>query len=57
MKALITQKEITNEFGVQCDCIESNYITFFEELNVELIPVSNFHLHGFNKISKSVVLE
>ena len=42
MKALITQKEITNEFGVQCDCIESNYITFFEELNVELIPVSNF---------------
>lgn len=42
MLGLITQRQITNQYGGECDQLEKEYITFFEKLGVELCPVSNF---------------
>ena len=42
MYGIITQREITNQYGGKCDQLEKEYIVFFEKLGVELCPVSNF---------------
>ena len=42
MYGLITQRQITNQYGGQCDQLEKEYITFFEKLDLVLQPVSNF---------------
>ena len=43
MKALITQRESVDQYSVGIDVLESTYVTFFERLDVDLRPVSNFH--------------
>ena len=42
MLGLITQRQITDQYGGQCDQLEKEYISFFEKLGFELCPVSNF---------------
>lgn len=42
MKALITQREGVDKYGVAIDSLESGYISYFEDLGYELIPVSNY---------------
>lgn len=42
MNALITQRQIKNEYNEDCDCIEKNYIEFFNSINLSLLLVSNF---------------
>ena len=42
MLGLITQRQIINSFGSKCDQLESEYITFFEKLNINLHIISNF---------------
>ena len=42
MIALITQREQLDAYGTPIDVLESDYVRFFEELGVRLIPVSNF---------------
>ncbi|WP_338948702.1 gamma-glutamyl-gamma-aminobutyrate hydrolase family protein [Fusobacterium varium] len=41
-KALITQREEIDSYGTLIDKMESNYINYFEELNIDLRVVSNF---------------
>ncbi|MBO4644095.1 MAG: gamma-glutamyl-gamma-aminobutyrate hydrolase family protein [Alphaproteobacteria bacterium] len=41
-RALITQREIKDAYGVSCDCLEKSYVDYFTEMSVSLIPVSNF---------------
>lgn len=43
MKALITQRETKDDYGVPIDVLESTYVNFFENLGIELTIVSNFH--------------
>ena len=42
MRALITQREITDSHGVSCDCLERSYADYFTAMGISLIPVSNF---------------
>lgn len=42
MLGIITQRQITNQYGGQCDQLEKEYITFFEKLGIKLRPFSNF---------------
>lgn len=42
IRALITQREITDAHGVSCDCLERSYADYFTGMGVSLIPVSNF---------------
>lgn len=42
MIALITQREQKDSYGTLIDVMESDYIRFFEDLGVEVRPVSNF---------------
>ena len=49
MLGIITQRQITNSFGVKCDQLESEYIEFFEKLNVKLVVVSNFQSVNLDK--------
>lgn len=43
MKAIITQREASDDFGGLVDILESNYVHYFESLGMELIIISNFH--------------
>jgi N5-(cytidine 5'-diphosphoramidyl)-L-glutamine hydrolase len=43
LKALITQRESTDMYGVKIDILESTYISFFEKMNLNLNIVSNYH--------------
>jgi gamma-glutamyl-gamma-aminobutyrate hydrolase PuuD len=45
VKALITQREQVDKYGVSIDVLESKYIIFFESLGINIIPVSNFSLN------------
>lgn len=45
MKALITQREQLDSYGVPIDVIESTYVTYFEHLGVDLFQLSNFTLN------------
>ena len=49
-KALITQREEIDSYGTLIDKMESNYINYFEELNIDLRVVSNFQKNIVNKI-------
>ena len=42
IRALITQRQITDSYGVSCDCLEKSYADYFTAMDVSLIPVSNF---------------
>lgn len=42
MKALISQREITDQHGILIDSLESNYVHYFESIGYKLLPVSNF---------------
>lgn len=42
MKALISQRECIDSHGTYIDVLESDYIKFFESMNVMIFPVSNF---------------
>lgn len=42
IRALITQREITDAHGVSCDCLERSYVDYFTGMGISLIPVSNF---------------
>lgn len=42
IRALITQREITDAHGVFCDCLERSYADYFTGMGISLIPVSNF---------------
>ena len=42
MKALITQREQLDSYGVPIDVLESTYVTYFEHLGVDLFQISNF---------------
>ncbi|MCR5260457.1 MAG: gamma-glutamyl-gamma-aminobutyrate hydrolase family protein [Candidatus Gastranaerophilales bacterium] len=42
MKALITQREVTDSYNVKCDMLESTYIPYFESIGINAVPVSNF---------------
>lgn len=39
---LISQKVIKDKHGQKSDCLESNYVTYFNSLGITLYPVSNF---------------
>ena len=41
-RALITQREIKDAYGVLCDCLEKSYADYFTAMGISLIPVSNF---------------
>lgn len=51
MKALITQREQLDTHGVPIDVLESTYVTYFEQLGVDLYQLSNFTSH-LDKILK-----
>lgn len=42
MRALITQRENVDSHGIHLDVLEAEYITFFEELGIDVWAVSNF---------------
>ncbi len=42
MKAIITQRETLDSYGVSIDVLESTYVNYFEKLNLELFILSNF---------------
>jgi len=42
MRALITQREQLDSHGTLIDVLESTYVTFFEQLGIELYLLSNF---------------
>lgn len=42
MLGLITQRQIINSFGTKCDQLESEYINYFEKLDINLRIISNF---------------
>ena len=44
MRALITQRQVTDKYGVPCDMLESLYPLYFRELDTDVVPVSNFVL-------------
>lgn len=49
MKALITQREQLDSYGVPIDVLESTYVTYFEKLGIDLSQLSNFTIN-FEKI-------
>lgn len=42
MLGIITQRQILDQYGVECDSLESTYIKYFIELGVKLLVLSNF---------------
>ncbi len=42
MLGIITQRQTVNSYGASCDSLEKDYINFYNNLGVKLIPVSNF---------------
>lgn len=42
MKALITQREATSQYGEPIDVLEAAYVSYFSSLGISLQPVSNF---------------
>lgn len=51
MKALITQREQLDSHGMPIDVLESTYVTYFEQLGLDLYQLSNFTSH-LDKILK-----
>ena len=51
MFGLITQRQTVNQYGGQCDQLEKEYITFFENLGLQLIPVSNFQTPSLDNVN------
>lgn len=45
MRAAITQREVIDKYGMPTDVLEAAYVTYFEQLNITLRPISNFSLH------------
>lgn len=45
MRALITQREVTDTYGEPADMLEARYVTYFSQLGIELYPVSCFSAH------------
>ena len=48
MRGLITQRQIKDDYGADCDRLEKDYVDFFEGLGFDLTPVSNFQKTSFN---------
>ena len=44
MYGIITQRQITNQYGGECDQLEKEYIVFFEKFGIKLCPASNFQM-------------
>lgn len=42
VSALISQRETRDAYGISCDCLERNYVDYFTDTGLSLIPVSNF---------------
>lgn len=42
IKALISQREVVNQYGGLSDSLEKEYVEFFSEIGITLFPVSNF---------------
>ena len=42
MKLLITQRESVDAYGSAIDTLEAAYVSYFEELGIQITPVSNF---------------
>ena len=41
MNILITQRHVVNQYGDWTDCLEDNYIEYFEQFGLNLFPVPN----------------
>lgn len=52
MRALITQRESTDQHGTPIDSLESSYVLFFEKLGVHLHMISNFHTNLGDVLSR-----
>ena len=48
MRGLITQRQVRDDYGTDCDRLEKDYVEFFEELGFEITPVSNFQKINFS---------
>ena len=42
VKALITQRELVNQYGGLSDSLENEYVDYFSKLGITVFPVSNF---------------
>lgn len=42
MRGLVTQRQILDQYGVECDSLESAYIEYFTSIGIEPVVVSNF---------------
>ncbi len=56
IRALITQREITDSHGVSCDSLERSYTDYFTGMGVSLIPVSNFALPDESVLRRAELL-
>jgi len=59
IRALITQRQSIDKYGSQIDTLEDSYVTFFEKLNILLLPISNNILHSkkiFNNIDFNLII-
>lgn len=48
MRGLITQRQVKDDYGTDCDRLEKDYVDFFEGIGFSLTPVSNFQKAEFN---------
>ena len=53
MRAIITQRESTDQYGVLIDMLESSYIRFFESLGLVVSSISNYHNDIENHLEKN----
>ena len=42
LRALITQRESTDQYGGRIDSLEAEYVEYFEQLGIQVCPVSNY---------------
>lgn len=42
MRAIITQRQINDKYGIPCDMLESLYVNYFQEIGIDVYPISNF---------------
>lgn len=42
MRGLITQRQIVDQYGVECDALESSYIKYFSSIGIDPFVISNF---------------
>jgi putative glutamine amidotransferase len=42
MRGIITQRQVLDQFGCDCDVLESTYIKYFSSIGIEPLVISNF---------------